>query len=233
MVALLYTEYALLALALLFLAAQRCRDGPTPAACVSIPIAAGLCYDNVVLALGGALLAGPLLLALNWPRYLLQALIAPLFLLSFADVYRRAGAAGLSARAAQRLALAAALALMGYGLAGLGALELVPLSGWGITRYVSASTSPPVIGVAVALAALATGAAIWRVCGWPWLAWTALAMLIGCGASTALGRDGVCLVTNAAELLLLATVLAGTRYLRLGHCRVSPPHHGVSVRRNL
>jgi len=160
MAALLSTQYALLALALLFLAAQRCRDGLTPAACVSMLIAAGLCYDNVVLALGGALLAGPLLLALNWPRYLLQALIDPLFLLSFADVYRRA-------------------------------------------------------------------------CGGPWLAWTALAMLIGCGASAALGRDGVCLVTNGAELLLLAAVLAGTRHLRLGHCRVSPPYHGVSVRRNL
>ncbi|NTU80153.1 MAG: hypothetical protein HGA45_12230 [Chloroflexales bacterium] len=80
MTALLSTQYALLALALLFLAAQHCRDGPTPAACVSVPIAVGLCYDNVVLALGGALIAEPLLLALNWPRFLLQALIAPRFL---------------------------------------------------------------------------------------------------------------------------------------------------------
>lgn len=229
MAALLYALYALLALALLTLAARRCRTAPTPAAYISVPIALGLLYDNVVLALGAVLVAGPLLLALNWPRYLLQALIAPLFLPIFADVYRRAGAAGRFVRLAWPLAIVATLALMGYGLVGLGALDLVPTSGFGITRYASAATGPPVIGVAIAGAALAAGAAIWRACGWPWLAWAALAMLIGSGASAALGRDILCLVTNAGELLLLAAVPACARYLQRRARPAEPPQHASLV----
>lgn len=228
MAAILYALYALLALALLFLAVWRCRTAPTPAAGVSIPVALGLLYDNVVLVLGAVLVAGPLLLALNWPRYLLQTLIAPLFLPILADLYRRAGAAGRFARPAWPLALAATLALMGYGLAGLGTLELLPTSGFGITRYVSAATGPPVIGVTVAGVALAAGVATWRACGWPWLAWAALALLIGSGASTALGRDVMCLVTNAGELLLLAAVLACAWHLHVGS--VMPRRHSMARR---
>lgn len=222
MVGLLYLQLALLMLTLLVWAAQLRHAVPTVAATLAVPVAAGLLYDNVVLALGAALSAGPLLLSLNWPRYLLEALVAPLFLPLYADLARRAGASRLAARPARLLVTAATLGLAVYGLAGLIGLDLVATVGGGVVRYVEPTPGVPVIGVAITLAAIAAGAAIWRARGWPWLLWVAIAIFVASGASAAFGRDMICAVTNAGELALLSATLACERHLRGRQTRMVP-----------
>jgi hypothetical protein len=221
MAALLYLQYALLALTLLLWAVQLWRTQPTYTTRLSMLIAVGLLYDNSVLTLGASVPAGPLLLALNWPRYVLHALVAPLFIPVFADLSRRTGVRLMTARPSRLLVVCATLALVGYGLTGLGALELTPVATGGAVRYAAAVFGPPVIGLAIVIAALAAGAAIWCAGAWPWLAWAALAALLGSGAA-AQSPELICLVTNATELLLLATALACERRLRAGRAaRVS------------
>jgi hypothetical protein len=223
MIGLLYLQYALLTLALLIWAVQLCHRIPTLAATLSVPVAAGLLYDNVVLALGAILAAGPLLFALNWPRYLLEALAAPLFIPIFADLARRGGASRLAARPARLLVAAITLALMIYGLVGLVGLTLVPVVSGGGVRYVSAEFDAPVIGVAITLAGLLAGAAIWRARGWPWLAIAAIIVLVASGLSAALAPETICPVTNALEIVLMAGALECERRLRSGFApRVNP-----------
>lgn len=162
MAVLLYLQYALLALTLLLWVAQLWRTRLTYIAWLSMLIAAGLLYDHSVLTLGVVVPAGPLLLALNWPRYLLQALMAPLFIPVFADLSRRAGVRLMNARSSSLLVVFTTLTLVGYGLVGFGALELTPVAAGRAVRYVAAAAGPPVIGLAIVIAALAAGAAIWR-----------------------------------------------------------------------
>lgn len=220
MVGLLYLQLALLMLALLIWAVELSHSAPTVAATLAVPIAAGLLYENVILAVGATLDAGSLLLTLNWPRYLLEALVAPLFVPLYADLARRAGSGWLSTRAARLLVAAATLALVGYGVAGLIGMDLIPTDGGGIVRYVEPAPGVPVIGLAITLVAIAAGAAIWRACGWQWLLWAAIATLVVSGAAAPFGRDVICAVTNAGELLLLAATLACERHLRGGRARV-------------
>lgn len=222
MAGLLYLQYALVALALLIGAVWLWHDAPTRAALLAVPIAGALFYDNVILALGPVLGAGPLLLALNWPRYLLVALVAPLFVPLFADLGGRAGVTWLNARPIGLLVAAITLVLAGHELALVRTLTLEPLVSSGAVRYVPVAPGPPLVGLAIVLAALAVGTVIWRARRWPWLALAALAAIIGSGAATALGREAICLVTNAVELVLLAAALAWERQPHLE--RVGPIH---------
>ncbi len=213
MVGVLYLQYVLLALALVVWAAHLWRSVPTLAAALAVVVAAGLLYDNLVLAVGAVLDAGPLLLALNWPRYWLEALVAPLFVPIAANLARRAGAAQLGAHATQWLVGATTLALMLYGLAGLNRLVLMPVSSGGAVRYVATVVEPPVIGLACTFAALVAGVAIWRARGWSWLTWAALVVFVAGGAAAAFGRDAICVVTNTVEMLPLVAMLAWERHL--------------------
>jgi hypothetical protein len=216
MVGLLYLLFALLTLALLIWALQLWRSAPTRAALLGSIIAAGLLYENLVLALGGIMAVGSLLLGLNWARYLLETLVAPLFIPTFADLARRGGATRLGARPARRLVVATILGLMFYGLVGLVDLTLVPVVNGGAARYVPVGGEVPVIGVAITLAALAFGALIWRQRGWPWLALVGIVVFVASGATAAVARDAICLVTNGTEILMMAATLGCERYMRAG-----------------
>jgi hypothetical protein len=211
MAGVIHLQYMLLNFILLVWAVWLVRARSSRLAMLAMPLAAGLCYDNAVLALGALLEAGPILLGLNWTRYMLHALFAPLFVLALIDLASRSGAGLLTTRKVRLLIATTLIALIGYGLISLSALTLVPFSSGGAVRYVSATIDPPVIGLALTLIALASGVVIWRVSGWSWIFWAALALLLGSGLTGILGRGSICLVTNALEIVLLGAILACER----------------------
>lgn len=213
MIGLLYLVYTLLMLTLMIWAVQLYRSNSTLAVTLAILVTAGLLYDNVVLYLGAIVGAGPLLLFLNWLRYLLEAIVAPFFVLIFADLDRRAGARWLSRRPAWLLVAAIIAVLMGYGVINLSTLALVPVTSYGAMRYIPATPDLPVIGIAITLAALVTGIGIWLAAGWPWLIWAALFTFVASGIAAAVGYDTICPVTNGAEIVLAATALECERRL--------------------
>jgi len=223
----MYLLLTLLTLGLLIWALQLWRKAHTLTTALIAPIAAGLLYDNLVLTLGALLAAGSLLLGLNWPRYVFEALVTPLFIPIFADLVRRSGATWLDKRPARLLVAAVTFALMIYGLVGLIGLTLLPVVSFGAVRYVPTASGAHVVSLATTLIGLVAGALIWRDWGWPWLALVAIVMIVASGVVAVLLSAMVGLAMNASEMVLIAATLGCERYLRSTSSDISRGHRPV------
>jgi hypothetical protein len=204
--ALLFTALALVQLALIGVTQRVGRRAATPVVWLLSAVLLALAYDNLVIA-AGVMGEDPLLERISVGRVILHVLAVPLLIPAGVLLAARAGV-GWCRRAPVRagaFVLAGVLILLGV-MDDLLALELVPVSEWGLVRYVAAEGGPPVGAILAILVLLVVGAATWRAARWPWLFAGALAMFVAAGAMAAVGWIG-----NVGELALMLGLIATLR----------------------
>jgi len=197
MLTVLFSAYALAHLAMFVWLLRMLRAGATPGAAIVALVAAGLTYDNGMIALGSAIGIGPLLETLSWPRFALHAAFTPFIMVAAWQMARAAGIAwALNARACAVLWLLVA-AMVAYGVFfDLLGLDVQPACLGDTLRYSSSTPAPqfcspdqvqlpghgpPVPSIVTVIICLIVGGGLWRRAGWPWLFAAALAMFIAAG----------------------------------------------------
>ena len=119
-----------------------------------------LVYDGLTIAIGGMIGEGPLLRALNTPRFLAHALITPLLLIFVFGVMRRCGVSWAQSRGAHATACLVAVALVLWGSkSGVLDLSLAPRFDHETIRYANTAEKGPPIPV-ILVSVLTTAAAI-------------------------------------------------------------------------
>jgi hypothetical protein len=175
-------------------------------------VALGVAYDNLILSLGHTLGAGPRLLALSVPRFVLHQLLLPLLIYA---AYRQAKLAGhpwARHRAAGWLALASTLLVILLGvLTRLLPLDLEAAVMDGVTRYVAVGTvGPPLVSILSIGCVGFVGLFLWRRYGWPWEFLAAVLVFVGEGVPIEWLRRGL---GSGLEIIFLATMLATDHWL--------------------
>ncbi|XKK39516.1 hypothetical protein HFP72_00645 [Nocardiopsis sp. ARC36] len=163
-------------------------------------VAAGLVYDNGIVALGSTLGAGDLLYALNLPRFLVHALVTPLLVVFAVGAARDLGLGWARGRAVHAASWVLALALIAYGLAteAVG-LTLVPGREGDALRYSAAESSVPIPSVTAIVVLILVGAALLVRARSAWMLAGAVFMF-----ATAAAPSAPLAVGNLGEVALIA-----------------------------
>lgn len=161
-------------------------------------VCAALTYDNVVIAAGTSIGAGPLLEGLNAGRFWAHALITPLMILAVLRLGVRVPA--------REVFWALTVLLVAYGAyIEIVRLRLGPRQESGTLRYVNvAAEGPPIAAIVTILVLIGLGIFIWRKSGRPWVAVGALTMFVAAAAGAS-----VVWVQNLGEIALAACLVAG------------------------
>ena len=135
-----------------------------------ILVGLGVVYDNLILSLGNSLGAGPLLLGLSVPRFVLHQLILPWLIVAAFEQAKAAGHRWANHRASGWIILALTLVVMAAGiLTRLVPLNLEPEVMDGVTRYVAVGIKgPPLVSILSIGFVGIVGLLLWRRNGWPW-----------------------------------------------------------------
>jgi len=184
-------------------------------------IAAGLIYDNLMIAVGATIGAGDLLIALSWPRFALHAICTPFTMIA---VWQFANAADFSWAQDRRgwaVIWIFVISMVALGMStGLIGLEIHPACYQGILRYSSAVSEthlcftgqmtvvghgPPIPSIATGVFAMGVGIALWWGRGWPWLLAGALTMMAAAAVPTSQFGLGA---SNGGEVILLLSYAA-------------------------
>lgn len=202
---------AVLLVLAIWLSSLLARTGSLAAACTLI-VTLGLVYDNGVIAAGNLIGAGPLLEALNWPRYVIHAFATPLLVMVSFNLARRFGLQWAS-RSGWRLGFwALTVLLIGYGVV----VELLPLSlvaenNDGIVSYGPAGGAGfPLPAIVTMLPLTVIGIILWIRRGWPWLAVGSLLAFAGFGVAPALDFT---VLGQIAEVVLIGGIALSESHL--------------------
>ncbi len=198
---------AIVQLGLAVIGTLAARRQQTLAIVLVVAVVYGLAYDNVVLALGAVLDAGPLLEALNAPRYWIHGLLTPATIWAAFTVLGAIGHPAGTSRgwSASVASLTIAMVALGAWIDVVG-LDLEPVSEQGITRYVNSFepvAGPPVAAVVTILAVLTVGIVVWQRTRWPWLAVGATVMFL-----TAAVPGPILLLQSVGEIAFAAGLVA-------------------------
>ncbi|MFD6953021.1 hypothetical protein A6A08_17035 [Nocardiopsis sp. TSRI0078] len=172
-------------------------------------VAAGLVYDNAIVALGSSLGAGDLLLALNLPRFVVHALVTPLLVVFAVGAARDLGLAWARTRVAHAGFSVLAAALVVYGVVvDLVGLTLVPGRGGDALRYSAAEPAVPVPSVATIVVLVLVGAALLVRARSGW-------MLLGAATMFAVSAvpHAPLVVGNLGEVALIAGLALTARHM--------------------
>lgn len=232
MFTLFFGVYAAAHAALLIWAIRLWRRDNAPGAPIIVMIAAGLIYDNFMIAIGATIGAGDLLIALSWPRFALHAICTPFTMIA---VWQFANAADFSwahDRRAWAVVWIFVFSMVALGMAtGLIGLDIHPACYQGILRYTSAVSEsqlcfagqmtvaghgPPIPSISTGVFALGIGIALWRGRGWPWLFAGALAMMAAAAVPTS--QFGLA-ASNGGEVILLLSYAATAAHFSPGRSR--------------
>lgn len=201
MVTAAHLVYALAQLGLLILIIRLlARDRHWTLALLAVNVA-GLVYDNLVLALGYLAGPGDMLMALNYPRFLVHALTTPL--LGMLGLYLARNAAvewawGRRALITFWVLSLSALAWSAYTELGLLRLELV--ADGGALRYRNAGTSgPPLPAITAMVLLMFAGMGVFIRTRWAWLFVGALVMFSAAAFASTIG-----VIANLGEVALVA-----------------------------
>ena len=179
-------------------------------------VLAGLCYDNVVLALGNVGGETPWYKALTVMRYAVHATVLPPLVVAGVSLARRAG---LRWALYHRMIPAAALVASAGVVFGLTVdvigIELVGKTLFEHSRLVSADTSPPFATITTNVVLLGIGASLWWRAHWPWLFAGSLAIFIINGATA--GQPWSILAGNLAELVFAVSWLKSLDRFPIGY----------------
>jgi hypothetical protein len=161
MISLLFAAFALAHLCLTVWLVRSALSRRSPHTWLVAVVAAGLVYDNGIVALGSTIGAGDLLLALNLPRFVVHALVTPLLIVFAAGAARDAGLAWARPRAVRAGFWLLTAALVVYGVVTeLVGLTLVPGREGDALRYSAAESALPVPAVATVVVLLVVGVAL-------------------------------------------------------------------------
>jgi hypothetical protein len=163
----------------------------------------GLITDNVVLGLSPIGMGQDWYYTANIMRYLAHVLALPPLVVAALYVARRADVAWAHGLTTLLMAGIFVIAAIDVGIVTeIAGLRLVPETLAGHERLISAHASPPLATIATNIVLIVTGAAIWRVSGWPWLFAATLFILLVNGATAALPWGIV--AGNMAEIVFVA-----------------------------
>lgn len=169
----------------------------------------GIGYDTLLIGTGALIGPGTLLMALNWPRFLLHALLTPLLLVAALDLASRAGLEWARQSSTWLAVWSVVGGLIVLDIAtDLVGLELVPRYFQGTLRYAEAVTIPPIATIAVVCLLVIGSAFFWYGTGWPWLFAASMLTLASGGVPVTLVGPAV---TSGAELVLLGCLLVAER----------------------
>lgn len=175
------------------------------AAICALLVTLGLVYDNCTIAAGTLIGEGPLLEALNWPRYVIHALATPLLIIVSLDLGRHAGISWMTGRSGGAFLVLLTLAMIAYGVV----VELLPLTleasfEDGILSYSPAGEVGPPVPAMVTMVVLAvTGLALTFRHRYPWLTAGALLAFAGFGLAPVLEFD---VLGQIAEVVLIGGI---------------------------
>ncbi|MET9106826.1 hypothetical protein [Streptomyces zhihengii] len=206
---LLFAVLAAGQLALAVALARYVRTAPGRLTLIPALTCAALVWDNGVIALGAAIGEGPLLEALNTPRFVLHALLTPLLVVW---ALTAAECAGVRAASRPPLRIAAGVLTLLLIVAGTAhdivGLSLSPEEWHGVLRYANDAPSPvgPLPAIVTGLVVLGAGIAVWRRTGFGPLAVTAAVMVVVSGAAA-----GIPVLGNAGEVVLATGFLLTVR----------------------
>ena len=178
-----------------------------------LPIAA-VWYDNLVIALGGSIGAGPMLQALTFPRFAGHALLTPLWIVAGVSFAERAGAFGRRARAAVIGSWVLYAAMVVVGLLNEVVFFKGELVSEGDAVYytnVGRLFTPPPPSLTMLVVVLICGALVlWRT-RWPWMLLGALPVPL----SQSVRSDGPAfLLVNSGEVLMSVSLVATLAFLQ-------------------
>lgn len=189
------------------------------AALFTLIVAIGLVYDNGIIAAGSLIGTGPLLEALNWPRYVIHAFATPLLVIVALDLAQRYGLAWSTRTGWSAAFWVLTVLLVAYGVV----VELLPLSlvaesSGGVTSYAPAGGSGfPLPAMVTMVALTAVGVLIWVRKSWPWLGLGAILAFIGFGVAPALDFT---VLGQFAEVVLIGGISLSESRLAQQHRRV-------------
>lgn len=177
-----------------------------------ILVTLGVVYDNLILSLGNALGAGPMLLGLSVPRYVLHQLLLPLLIYAAYEQAKVAGHGWANRRASGWVAAGLTLVVIALGIVTrLAYLKLEPVVMDGVTRYAQVAVAgPPLVSILSISFVGVVGFMLWRRNGWPWLFLAALLVFVGEGMPLEWVRR---LLGSGFEVLFIAAMLATDRML--------------------
>ncbi len=206
MLTVIYLLCAISTLTLGVVGLRRFISAPTLTLALILPTGFALPYDSVIIALGRLLGEGPLLVTLNWLRFLFHVLILPPLAVALALIVRGAGVRWAKHPAALLGAVVVGLITLGVGLFGeLVGLQLAPHYRSDVLLYTHAHPVGPPPGAIMALvASLIYGGALGLRARWPWIALAALYTVL-VQAVPEVGLRGA--LVNIGEVLLLAALL--------------------------
>jgi hypothetical protein len=197
------------------------RADRAPGALLVAMIAAGLVYDNGIVALGTSIGAGPILEALSWPRFAMHALLTPFMMIA---VTRMAVAGSIRWAATPAWTIVVWVLVIGGIIEGTFAhligLQLEPACFNGVLRYTGnlnpaqfcfdgqvagEGGGPPIPSIVGNFVTLIVGFALWRRNDWSWLMAGALCMFV----AAAIPNSGFGLAPgNGGEVILLIAYAA-------------------------
>lgn len=182
-----------------------------------VAVAAGLVYDNGVVALGSTLGPGEPLLALSLPRFVVHALATPLLIVFALGAARDLGLTWARRRMVQAGFWLLTAALIVYGVvADLVGLTLVPEREGDALRYTAAESVAPIPSVVTIVVLLVVGAALLVRARTGWMLLGAALML----AASAV-PDAPLVVGNLGEIALIAGLALTAR--KMGRSPVPTP----------
>lgn len=210
-----YLFYAVAQAVLACLAVGLLRRRPSARAITLLLPIAAVVYDNVIVALGASIGAGPALLALSWPRFLGHSLLTPIWLVTAVLIARDVGAFPRRADRIVRGAWVLYAALVIVGLIHnfvIGRFEL--LAGQGeLVLYTNAGgiPGPPIPSVVMLLVVIAGAVLVGRRSGWWWMLAGSLFMFATAAVPTDVAGF---LLSNSGEVVLAAALVATEAFLQ-------------------
>jgi hypothetical protein len=173
MLSIIFLGIGLIQLALVQTLLQRLERPISRYALLVSIVGVGLAFDNFVLALGTVLGEGPVLKAINWPRFAIHALFTPTMMIATFGMLRQAGIGFAQSRRWHIFicSITTLMILLGSYIDIL-RLNLVPESAEGVIRYRNdfvLMPGPPIPAVLTIVVAIIFGLILWRRAGWPWL----------------------------------------------------------------
>jgi hypothetical protein len=199
-----------------------------PASLLFAVVAAGLVYDNFVVAVGSYIGVGEFLEFLSWPRFILHALVTPFTMVGLMWLAEAGGAGWAQKRGWKNFMWVFAIVMVVYGsVTHLIGMDIYPACFQGVLRYSSSvfagqecfAGQPlvsgggfPIPSVATAIVALIVGIGLWRQRRWPWLIAGALLMFVA--GAMPIPLFGM-VFGNGGEVLLLTSYIAtSARFVR-------------------